>query len=209
MSAASSFMESIAGVGGVRTKRIVSDVIGARKREIRFGAAESSASSNACTSCHRASGFFSIDRRDHFRERVGDPVAEIANVAEHLVLLMVENGVETFAVPRPAPGEHLPAHQPKAVDVGAGIEHATVDLLGRHVGRRPERDAVHRELRLAGHRPRQAEVGEHGASFVLDEDVLRLDVAMNDAHRVRSRERRADVAHDPLGARRREGILRG
>ena len=120
------------------------------------------------------------------------------------MLLVVENRIKAFAVPRPTAGEHLPSDQPKTIDVGTPIEHTTVDLLGRHVGRSSERDAVHRELRFVRHRPREAEVGEHGTSVIFDEDVFRLDVAMDEAHRVRGRECTSDVAQDSLDTLRRE-----
>ena len=77
------------------------------------------------------------------------------------MFLMVEHGVQRFTVPRAAAGEHLPRDQPQAVDVATPVERAALDLLGRHVGRRADRDAMHRQLlRLRRHGAGNAEVRE-------------------------------------------------
>ena len=138
--------------------------------------------------------------RDDAGEAVRHVGAELADVGQVFVLLMVEHRVEALPCPGPCAREHLPRDQPEAVDIAAAVELDAVDLLGRHVRRRADRDASHRELRLASHGAGEAEVGEEGAAVRLDEDVAGLHVAMHDAHRVRGVERLRHVAEDGLGA---------
>ena len=70
-------------------------------------------------------------------------------------------------------------------------------LLGRHVLRRAEREPGLRHALAARllHRERDAEVGDERVA-ALEQDVLGLDVAMDDAVRVRVLERVGDLARD-------------
>ena len=56
-------------------------------------------------------------------------------------------------------------------------------LLRAHVGRRAHRQAGLGELLVAGRsqRPRDAEVGHQRVAVAREQDVLRLDVAVDDA----------------------------
>jgi hypothetical protein len=78
--------------------------------------------------------------------------------------------------------------------VGASVRRVAVELFGRHVQRGADqragagaaevvRAAVERRFTLEG--AREAEVEDAGAAVVADEDVVGLDVAMDDAGRVR------------------------
>ena len=61
---------------------------------------------------------------------------------------------------------------------------SSVALLGRHVGRSADGDAGARQ-RAGLSRPGDPEVGEIGLASRADQDVLRLDVAVDRAGRVR------------------------
>ena len=98
-----------------------------------------------------------------------------------------------------APREHLVQDGPEAEQVRALIRGLTPDLLGRHVPDGAKNRALlgvrlRRGERLAGsqrHRRHQlgdAEVEDLQPSLLGDEEVLRLQVAMDDAFLVRSRE---------------------
>ena len=103
------------------------------------------------------------------------------------------------------PLQHLEQHRAHRVDVGAMIDVASpAGLLRCHVRRRAERDAFAGERRILARvadRLRDAEVhddrmpaGEH--------DVVRLDVAMDDAVRVRVGERLGDLRGEAQRLRR-------
>src|SRR3954470_9551580 len=95
-------------------------------------------------------------------------------------------------------GEHLVQHAPEAVDIAAAVDarigHA---LLRTHVGRGAERYAGAGQLLLAecAGGTRDPEVGDQCLA-ILEEDVLGLDVAVNDAVPVRVVERAGDLAGD-------------
>jgi hypothetical protein len=108
-------------------------------------------------------------------------------------------------------GEHLVEHAAQAVEIGAGVDVGAHALLGAHVARRPDGEAWEREpLVERGHveRPRDAEVGDHRLAG-LEQDVLRLDVAVDDALPVGIRERRRRPARDPDRLEDREGAVPG
>ena len=107
--------------------------------------------------------------------------------------------------PRAAAGERLLAGQELVQDdagrehVGALVDVAAGDLLGRHVGRRADHRAGLRALGLRAVdvlHARDAEVGELGARLRIEHHVRRLDVAMDDAGVVRELERVEQLAHD-------------
>ena len=133
-------------------------------------------------------------------ERIGHVVSQVADVRQLLVPLAVEYRVKAFTFPRTMTGQHLPRDETQAVDVAARVERRALDLFRRHVRGRSDRHAGHGELRVAGHRAREPEVRQQRPVLWVDEDVFRLHVAVNDAHRVRRPERARDVAREPLGA---------
>jgi hypothetical protein len=84
-------------------------------------------------------------------------------------------------------GQHLVQHAGQRVDVAARADLLLCRrLLGTHVVRRAETQARlrHPPARRRTHCQRDAEVRHHGATLV-QQDVLRLDVAMDDAVAVR------------------------
>ena len=93
---------------------------------------------------------------------------------------------------RAAPRQHLVEHDAEREDVGAMVRGVAVHLLRRHVAHGPHHDAGHRLWRGGQRRVRQAlggwrrelgqaEVEDLDAVLRRDEDVRRLQVAMDDA----------------------------
>ena len=96
------------------------------------------------------------------------------------------------AAERPVAGQQFVEHDAERKDVAARIERLPRPLLGRHVGDGADDDALPRALhrrrvrRVAGLiQLRETEVGELGVAALGDQNVFRLDVAMQDARRMR------------------------
>jgi hypothetical protein len=92
-----------------------------------------------------------------------------------------------FAVRRLA-GERRVQRGPQRVDVGALIQLIAQRLLRRHEGGRPHngvRTGQLHGLRIGRRAPRQAEVGDPGRARLVDDDVGRFEVAMEDVVVVR------------------------
>ena len=91
----------------------------------------------------------------------------------------------------------------KRIEVGAGVELHAHRLLGRRVAG----GAEHRARRLGparlGERAGQAEVGDAHDAVLVEQQVRGLDVAVQDAARVRVLERGRDVAPDARRLRER------
>ena len=88
-----------------------------------------------------------------------------------------------LALEGPAPGEQLVQHDPEAPHVAAGI-HAGVGadgLLGTHVGRRSQHLAFGRHRGVAAIALGHAEVHQARHLLLVEHDVGRLDVAVDDA----------------------------
>ena len=103
-------------------------------------------------------------------------------------------------------GEHLVEHRRERVDVAARVDRAVAGrLLGAHVLWRAERYPRLRQARARGgaERERDPEIGDHGLP-VLEQDVLRLDVAVDHAVPVGIVQRARDGARDLDGRRHRE-----
>ena len=101
---------------------------------------------------------------------------------------------------RPSACQHLVEHSAQRKNVGPRVNRPAFGLLRRHVRRRPHDQA--RTRGVCRHRVLiwrafeelgQPEVEHLGASVRGDDDVGRLDVAMDDAARVRGLERRRDL----------------
>ena len=112
---------------------------------------------------------------------------------------------EFLAIGRPegqAPGEHFVKHHAQAVDVGAAVDAVgrAGRLLRRHVVRSAGDDALLSAARL-GLAEGQAEVHEHRCAVGAEEDVRRLDVAVDDESGVRVGERVGHGGRDPGGLR--------
>ncbi len=99
-------------------------------------------------------------------------------------------------------GEHLVEDDAERVDVRLAVDGVAEGLLRGDVVRRAEDAAVSGEALLV-QRARDAEVGDLGHALLVDEDVLRLDVAVDDAAAVRGAERAGDL--DRVGERLVDG----
>ena len=122
--------------------------------------------------------------------------------------------LERLALDRRAAGKQFVEDHAKGVDVGAGIHVERIErrLFRRHVERRARHcaeggvEAVLRELQPAG-RLGQSEVDDLGDGPVvvaLDQDVRRLQVAMDDPLLVRVLHGRADLAEQRQPVREAE-----
>jgi hypothetical protein len=85
-----------------------------------------------------------------------------------------------LAVEGDVAGEHLEEHDAQRVEVALRIDVLAQRLLGRDVVGRAEHAPVGGEA-LLGQRARDPEVGDLGRALLVDEDVLGLDVAVDDA----------------------------
>ncbi len=88
---------------------------------------------------------------------------------------------------RPLAGEHLVADQAERVLIGPPVQVLpSLALFRRHILRGAQQIARRGERLLGGERLGDAEVGEDDSiAFLVDEDVVRLDIAMDDAATVR------------------------
>ncbi len=113
---------------------------------------------------------------------------------------------------RSRPGHGLVEHDAGGVDVGARVELLAADLLRAHVIGRAADGAARGQVRVAlAAQLGDAEVEHLDVLFAgaqrLDEDVLRLEVAVHDAGGVRLIERRQRLAEQVHQARRRQRRL--
>ena len=110
---------------------------------------------------------------------------------------------------RPA-GSHLVEHAAEAEQVGPLVERFALGLLRGHVHRRAGDDPALRDAGVVG-RPGQAEVGDLHALLrpALEQDVARLDVAVDQAGGVGGGQPLGDLPADPqhLGHLQRAGAV--
>ena len=95
-------------------------------------------------------------------------------------------------------GDRLEQHDAGGVQVGRRGHRTAADLLGREVLRRADELAGEREISFADALG-DAEVGELGGPVSGDEDVARLDVAVDDAGAMSGAERLQHVVDDADG----------
>ena len=103
------------------------------------------------------------------------------------------DGDEVVAGERHLAGEELEEHDAERVDVGLGVDVAALRLLGRDVVAGSEHGAGRGLLRGRLHRARDPEVGHLRLALAVQEDVLRLDVAVDEPVLVREREAARDL----------------
>jgi hypothetical protein len=135
---------------------------------------------------------------EHRGERGGHLRAHLLDVRHVLAHVLHRHGDLVLAVEGNVAGEHLEEDDAERVDVRLPVDVVAQRLLGRHVVRRAEHAAVRREA-VVVERAGDAEVGDLGRALLVDQDVLRLDVAVDDAARVRGAERAGDL--DRVGDR--------
>jgi hypothetical protein len=99
--------------------------------------------------------------------------------------------------------EHLVGDDTQRIEVAPSVDLTLPSrLLGRHVGRGPEGHSGRRQPGITplGHRTGDSKVGDHRAPrFRIEDDVVRLDIAVNDAPFVGVGERVGHFSDDPAG----------
>ena len=138
------------------------------------------------------------------RRQARDPARRAGHPAVHVLVGDVDGGLAGEGL---GAGEHLEEHQPGGVDVAAGVGDAALDLLGGEVGDGAEQHALGAGDGLARDRPGQPEVGDLDRAVVVDDDVLGLDVAVDQALGVRLGERLEHRVEHVEGRPRREQAL--
>ena len=95
------------------------------------------------------------------------------------------------------PGEELVCQRPEGVDISAVIDWARDDLLRRHIGGGAHHHprARHRRCGISGQGSGDPEVRQKDLT-IGDQDVVRFDIAMDDASGVRIRQCVRQLAKD-------------
>ena len=132
------------------------------------------------------------------RQARGDLGAALGDVGQVLADVLHRHGDLVLAVEGDVAREHLVEHDAERVDVRLAVDVVAERLLGRDVVRGAEHAALGGQAAVV-HRAGDAEVGDLGRALLVDEDVLRLDVAVDDAAPVRGAERAGDL--DRVGDR--------
>ena len=149
-----------------------------------------------------------VPLRRLLRERLQDDVVELrrdrrrqGGRARRRVVEVAQHDRHALAHERRAPDERLEQHATEGVDVESLVERLGAELLGRHVGRGPEGGAGRGQTRLVGGLADvdDPEVGEVDEVAGGQQDVRRLDVAVDDAGPVRRVERVGDLLDDADG----------
>ena len=142
-----------------------------------------------------------IEHHRHLFRHVG---AVAANRLRCLGELLRENVGGRRAIEGWRAGEHLVEHDAEGVDVGATVERISGRLFGAHVLRRADDGAFTRELRgrpglFLLRRLRglgDTEVRHQDVAALVQQDVVRLDVAVDDLVAVRVGERVGHLARN-------------
>ena len=127
-----------------------------------------------------------------------------------LVQLAAQQVDRARRLEREPPREHPEQDHAERVDVARGRGGLSRSLLRRHVRGRSDQRAGLRQRVHAGH-PGDAEVRDLGATLLVEEDVRRLQVAVDEPVLVRVREPGRDLGRDRpgLGVRQRPARRRG
>ncbi len=128
-----------------------------------------------------------------------DPLPERGRCWHVLVDMLVGDLHRGARRVRDLAGHQLEEHDPRAVDVRAGVRAIVLDLLRRQVGHRAEQQALAAALLGPLDGPGQTEVGDLHPAVVGDQDVLRLDVAVHVAGAVGRGQRRQHRFQDRQG----------
>ena len=151
-----------------------------------------------------------------FRKRLeADPLQLWRNVADELpwrlglvVAHLPDQLRDRRGSERHAAGEQFVEDHAQAVHVGATIDamRPALRLFGRHVRRRPGDQALCAAARLR-FAERKAEVDQHRRAFSREDDIRRLDVAVDDEPGVGVTQRVGSSGNDASGFRpRRSGV---
>ena len=111
------------------------------------------------------------------------------------------------------PGEQEMQRAAQAVNVGPVIDRRRIDrLLGRHIVGGANRSAGHRDIRASGRsvsaviEPGQPQIGHFHHSAFVEQQIVRLDVAMNDPLRMGIGQTSRGLQNAIHGARQREWL---
>ena len=133
--------------------------------------------------------------------------ARAGNTRRFLEDVFIQDRVHRVAAERQLSGEHAIAEDPERVLVGAAVHRLPLGLLRRHVVRRPDDHAGAGEPARRLQRLGDPEVGEHDAAVMVEHDVGRLHVAVDDAARVRVAERARRLPQHALHVIERQRLL--
>ena len=129
-------------------------------------------------------------------ELLGNVGHVLANRFRLLVALFVQHFGKRFPAKQRPPGQQGVHQRPKAVQIGPRIDGLAGGLFGRHVFGRAQDVAGAGQPRVA-EQTRDAEVGELHAAVGGQEQIARLDVAVDDAAVVGVTQRAARLDADP------------
>ena len=138
-------------------------------------------------------------------QRAGDLGPRELDVGQLLADVLHRDGDLVLALERDVAGEHLVEDDAERVEVALPGDGVAERLLGRDVVGRAEHAPVGGQAVLV-ERARDAEVGDLGRALLVDQDVLRLDVAVDDAA---ARARRRAPARSRSRRRRPRGSAAG
>jgi hypothetical protein len=138
--------------------------------------------------------------------------SNIGHCRGRLVQLVAEEVDRVRRLEWQPPRQHPEQEHPERVDVARGRDRLPGRLLGRHVRRSPDERAGVRQ-RVRTRHPGDAEVRDLRPPFFVEDDVRRLEVAMDESALVRVREPGGNLGRDRLRFRiverltRRQAIL--
>ena len=134
--------------------------------------------------------------REHVVECRGELGPEFGETRRRLVQVSEDHRELALAVERPTPCEALEEDAAERVDVGAAVDVAALDLLGRDVVDRADEAAIRRQAARRGKMAGEAEVAHVRVlciRFLAEEDVRRLHVAVHEPRCMRRIERLGDL----------------
>jgi hypothetical protein len=127
------------------------------------------------------------------------PLANVGEVQVHVAGEDRQRGAGPVLVEGEEPRQAAPQHEAERVQVGADVEVLLAEgLLGGHVERCPQDEARLRQGRpLVERAPGEPQVGELRRPRAIEEDVLRLHVAMDEAAPLGVRQRLEQRVGEP------------
>lgn len=145
---------------------------------------------------------------DHLDERLGQVGPPLPQRGELAVADAVEHREHAVRLERAPPGEHLVDQRAEAEDVGPRVDRARVaDLLGGHVRGRPDEDpgrGAHRRVLAPLHHAEVGDLRDRALAGAPQQDVGRLEVAMDQPLGVRRRDPRRDAPEEVVDLRHRQ-----
>ncbi len=136
-------------------------------------------------------GIFLQQIADNVVEPVGNVGNDRSRPVELAVLVLVNDVERRFAGEGRPPGEHHVHHRAERVEIAPPGDPPPLPLLGRHVLGRADDAAGDRQLR-AGKDLRDAEVGELDVAVGRQQQVRRLEIAVDDPRIMRAFEGQAE-----------------